>query len=196
MAAGEFVEHAEYAGNRYGTLKSELSRPARGIVLEIDVQGARQVREALPEAVSIFIEPPSFEDLERRLRARASDRPEQIERRLDAARDELLAAGEFDHRIVNDDLKRALQDLERACRYHVGAVIKPRLDKLLEQVDSHYACVLVAAKRARQINSYYHNLGEGTFDEYPPPMVETGSKNYLKIALEEIAAGKIKYRYR
>jgi guanylate kinase len=112
VAAGEFVEHAEYAGNRYGTLKSELSRPARGIVLEIDVQGARQVREALPEAVSIFIEPPSFEDLERRLRARASDRPEQIERRLDAARDELLAAEEFDHRIVNADLKRALHELE------------------------------------------------------------------------------------
>ena len=67
VAAGEFVEHAEYAGNRYGTLKSELSRPARGIVLEIDVQGARQVREALPEAKLIFIEPPSFEDLERRL---------------------------------------------------------------------------------------------------------------------------------
>jgi DNA-directed RNA polymerase subunit omega len=56
--------------------------------------------------------------------------------------------------------------------------------------------VLVAAKRARQINSYYHNLGEGTFDEYPPPMVDTGSKNYLKIALEEIAAGKLKYHYR
>jgi DNA-directed RNA polymerase subunit omega len=66
-------------------------------------------------------------------------------------------------------------------------VIKPRLDKLLEQTDSHYACVLVAAKRARQINAYYHNLGEGTFDEYPPPMVETGSKNYLKISLEEVA---------
>src|SRR3954453_2804434 len=75
-------------------------------------------------------------------------------------------------------------------------MIKPRLDKLLDQTDSHYACVLVAAKRARQINSYYHNLGEGTFDEYPPPMVETGSKNYLKISLDEIAAGKIKYRYR
>jgi DNA-directed RNA polymerase subunit omega len=56
--------------------------------------------------------------------------------------------------------------------------------------------VLVAAKRARQINSYYHNLGEGTFDEYPPPMVDTGSKNYLKISLDEIAAGKLKYRYR
>jgi guanylate kinase len=111
VEAGEFVEHAEYAGNRYGTLKSELSRPARGIVLEVDVQGARQVREALPEAKLLFIEPPSFEDLERRLTARASDRPEQIERRLAAARDELEAAGEFDYRIVNDDLQRALQEL-------------------------------------------------------------------------------------
>jgi len=54
----------------------------------------------------------------------------------------------------------------------------------------------VAAKRARQINSYYHNLGEGPFDEYTPPMVETGSKNYLKISLEEIAEGKLAYRYR
>jgi guanylate kinase len=108
---GEFVEHAEYAGNRYGTLKSELNRPARGIVLEIDVQGARQVRGTLPEAVLIFIEPPSFEDLERRLTGRASDRPEQIERRLAAARDELAAAGEFDHRIRNDELERALQEL-------------------------------------------------------------------------------------
>jgi len=75
-------------------------------------------------------------------------------------------------------------------------LIKPRLDTLLERVDSHYATVLVAAKRARQINAYYHNLGEGTFDEYPPPMVETGSKNYLTIALDEIAEDKLKYRYR
>ena len=56
--------------------------------------------------------------------------------------------------------------------------------------------MIVAAKRARQINSYYHNLGEGSFEEYPPPMVETASKNYLTIALEEVAQGKIKYRYR
>jgi DNA-directed RNA polymerase subunit omega len=75
-------------------------------------------------------------------------------------------------------------------------MISPRLDKLLEHVDSNYASVLVAAKRARQINSYYHNLGEGTFDEFPPPMIETGSKNYLTIALEEVAAGKINYHYR
>jgi DNA-directed RNA polymerase subunit omega len=75
-------------------------------------------------------------------------------------------------------------------------VISPRIDKLLERVDSNYASVVVAAKRARQINSYYHNLGEGTFDEFPPPMVDTRSKNYLTIALEEISTGKLKYQYR
>jgi guanylate kinase len=111
VRAGEFIEHAKYAGNRYGTLKSELTRPARGVVLEIDVQGARQVRERLPDARLIFIEPPSFEDLEQRLAGRGSDRPEQIQRRLAAARDELAAAGEFDHRVVNDDLQHALQEL-------------------------------------------------------------------------------------
>jgi len=75
-------------------------------------------------------------------------------------------------------------------------MIKPRIDELLEQADSNYASVIIAAKRARQINSYYHNLGEGTFDEFPPPMVESASKNYLTIALEEVAEGKIKYEYR
>jgi guanylate kinase len=111
VAAGEFVEHAEYAENRYGTLKSELTRPARAIVLEIDVQGARQVRTTLPDAVQVFIEPPSFAALEGRLAGRGSDRPEQIERRLAAARAELEAAAEFDHRIVNDDLQAALREL-------------------------------------------------------------------------------------
>jgi guanylate kinase len=113
VAAGEFVEHAVYAGNRYGSLRSELDRPASGIVLEIDVQGARQVREALPEAKLIFIEPPSLEALEERLRGRAADSPEQIERRLSVARTELAAAEEFDHRVVNDDLERALQELSK-----------------------------------------------------------------------------------
>jgi guanylate kinase len=112
VVAGEFVEHASYAGNRYGTLKSELARPAGVIVLEIDVQGARQVRESLPDALQVFIEPPSFEALKARLARRASDHPAEIERRLEAARQELEAAGEFDHRIVNDDLERALGELE------------------------------------------------------------------------------------
>lgn len=75
-------------------------------------------------------------------------------------------------------------------------MINPRIDELLDNVDSNYASVIVAAKRARQINSYYHNLGEGTFDEFPPPMIDSQSKNYLTIALEEVAGGKIKYHYR
>ena len=76
-------------------------------------------------------------------------------------------------------------------------MIKPRVDKLLEHSDSHYAAVVVAAKRARQINSYYHSLGEGSFGEYPPPMVETqGERNYLSMALDELAEGKLKYEYR
>jgi guanylate kinase len=110
--AGEFVEHAEYAGNRYGTLRSELERPARGIVLEIDLQGARQVRETLPEATQIFIEPPSLADLEDRLKARGSDSDEQIARRLAVAPEELAGKDEFGYRVVNDDLERALEELK------------------------------------------------------------------------------------
>ena len=73
-------------------------------------------------------------------------------------------------------------------------MIQPRLDKLFGNVDCRYALVIVAAKRARQINNYHHQLGEGTFEELPP-LVESRSKNYLTMALEEIAEGKIKYSY-
>lgn len=75
-------------------------------------------------------------------------------------------------------------------------MVKPRVDKLLNRTDTHYAAVVVAAKRARQLNSYYRALGEGTYEEFTPPMVETETGNYLTIALEELAAGKIEYRYR
>ena len=74
-------------------------------------------------------------------------------------------------------------------------MIHPRIDELLDNVDSRYALVIVAAKRARQINNYHHQLGEGTFDEFPP-LVESRSKNYLTMSLEEIAEGKIKYTYK
>ena len=73
-------------------------------------------------------------------------------------------------------------------------MINPRIDSLLKHVDSRYALAIVAAKRARQINNYHHQLGEGTFDEFPP-LVESRSKNYLTMSLEEIAQGKIKYDY-
>jgi DNA-directed RNA polymerase subunit omega len=75
-------------------------------------------------------------------------------------------------------------------------MIQPRIDSLLDHVDSRYALVIVAAKRARQINNYHHQLGEGTFDDFPPPLVESRSKNYLTIALEELAQGKITTEYR
>ena len=75
-------------------------------------------------------------------------------------------------------------------------MIYPRVDDLLDSVDSRYALVIVAAKRARQINNYHHMLGEGTFDEAPPPMVESRSKNYLTMSMEEIAQDKIDYEYR
>ena len=73
---------------------------------------------------------------------------------------------------------------------------KPRIDALLEKVDSKYALVTIAAKRARQINNYYRNREEGSIDDIPPPLVDTRSKNILTIAMEEIAMGKISYRYR
>ena len=73
-------------------------------------------------------------------------------------------------------------------------MIHPKIDYLLENVDSRYALVIVAAKRARQINNYYHQLGEGTF-EVPPPLIESRSKNHLTMSLEEVAEGKIKYGY-
>ena len=71
-------------------------------------------------------------------------------------------------------------------------MIHPRLDELLDNVDSRYALVIVTAKRARQINNYYQQLGEGTYEDFPPPLVESRSKNYLTMALEEIGEGKIK----
>lgn len=75
-------------------------------------------------------------------------------------------------------------------------MIKPRVDTLLDKTDSHYAAVVVVAKRARQLNSYYRALGEGSYEEYTPPMVETPTGNYLTISLEELAQGKLEYHYR
>ena len=74
-------------------------------------------------------------------------------------------------------------------------MIEPRIDDLLEHVDSRYALVIVAAKRARQINNYHHQLGEGTFGDNLPPLIESRSKNYLTMSLEEISEGKIVYEY-
>ncbi|MFZ1154913.1 MAG: guanylate kinase [Solirubrobacteraceae bacterium] len=111
---GEFVEHADYASRRYGTLRSELEgRVAKGtpVVLEIEVQGARQVRAAMPSAVQVFIAPPSLQALRTRLIGRGTDESEEVERRLAVAEQELAARDEFAHVVVNDRLEDALGEL-------------------------------------------------------------------------------------
>jgi guanylate kinase len=111
LAAGDFLEHALYAGNHYGTLKEEVERAGGNLVLEIEVEGARQVRQALPAATQVFIAPPSDAALRERLIKRDTDEPEVIERRLARAKEELAARQEFKRVIVNDDLDRAVQEL-------------------------------------------------------------------------------------
>ncbi len=114
VSGGDFVEHADYAGRRYGTLRSELDeRVAAGmpVVLEIEVQGARQVRAAMPEALQVFIAPPSPDALRARLVGRGTDDAAEVERRLRVAEDELQAQPEFAHVVVNDSLDDALSEL-------------------------------------------------------------------------------------
>jgi guanylate kinase len=123
VRAGDFIEHAAYSSHQYGTLRSEVEpRLARGagVVLEIEVQGARQIRETVPDAVQVFIAPPSPEDLRRRLESRGTDSDEQIASRLAVAAGELEAREEFGHVIVNDDVERATRELVELVRSQLG----------------------------------------------------------------------------
>ncbi|MGP0048310.1 MAG: guanylate kinase [Solirubrobacteraceae bacterium] len=119
VRAGDFVEHATYSGRRYGTLRSELDARLRDggpVVLEIELQGARQVRETLPEALAVFIAPPSRGALRARLVGRGTDDAEQIEERLRTAERELEAQPEFTHVVVNDRLEQATDELAEFVR--------------------------------------------------------------------------------
>jgi guanylate kinase len=119
VRAGDFVEHAEYSGRRYGTLRSELETKAaagRTVLLEIEVQGARQIRATMPETVQVFIAPPSRDALRARLVGRGTDDPEQVARRLQTAERELEAQGEFTHVVVNDRLEDAVDELAAIVR--------------------------------------------------------------------------------
>ena len=116
---GDFLEHADYSSRRYGTLRSELERrlaAGASVVLEIEVQGARQVKEKMPDARRIFIAPPSEEALRTRLVGRGTDDEAQRERRLATAKEELAAQDEFDIVVVNDRLDDAADELERIVR--------------------------------------------------------------------------------
>ena len=122
--AGEFVEHATYSGRRYGTLRSELeasTAAGRPVVLEIEVQGARQVRKTMPEALQIFIAPPSMDALRARLVGRGTDDAEQVDARLRTAEAELAAQDEFPHVVVNDRLEDAVDELTAVVRSALAA---------------------------------------------------------------------------
>ncbi len=117
------MEHAAYSGRRYGTLRDELERRTAGgspVLLEIEVQGARQIRAAMPEALQVFLAPPNLEVLRERLLARATDPPEQVEARLRVAAQELHAQEEFPHVVINDDLDKAIDEL--------AAIVRAELD--------------------------------------------------------------------
>ena len=111
---GGFLEWAEFAGNRYGTPLAEVQQhraAGEPVLLEIELQGARQVRAAAPDALMVFLTPPSFAELEERLRGRGTEDEAAISRRLDRARAEMAAAAEFDAVVVNDDVVRAAREL-------------------------------------------------------------------------------------
>lgn len=123
IAAEDFLEFATYSGHSYGTLRSEVShRLAEGhsVVLEIEIQGARQVRAAMRESVQVFIAPPDPAALRRRLESRGTDSLDAIDARLEVAEQELAAQDEFAHRVINDDLERAATELEGIVRTELG----------------------------------------------------------------------------
>jgi len=148
VAAGEFLEHAAYSGHRYGTLRSEVDRILHGgrhVVLDIEVEGARQVRERMPDAVRVFVLPPSARVLVERLRGRDTETPEARRTRLERAADELRAAIEYDYIVINDHLRDAVQ--------RVGAI----LDAESGRVD-----------RQRDLTAFLEQLRQGVIDAAAP----------------------------
>ncbi len=136
---GEMLEYANVFDHYYATSRSQVEKHLaddRDVILEIDWQGARQVRESMPEAVTIFIMPPSVEELERRLRDRRTDAPEVIERRLRDALSDMSHWHEFDYVIINDDLDQAVDDLEAvlADEGEASATANPALRRAVTRI--------------------------------------------------------------
>lgn len=113
---GEFLESAEVYGNYYGTPRGPVEsalRTGRNVVLELDIQGAASVKRAKPDAILVFIEPPSFDDLSDRIRGRGTEDPDALFKRLEAAYEEVRSKGTYDHIIINDEVERAADELAR-----------------------------------------------------------------------------------
>lgn len=135
VRSGGFLEHAEYAGNRYGTSWAAIDQPlaaGRDLILEVEVQGARQLRDRRPDARFVFLLPPSMEELERRLRGRGTDSDEAVRSRLAAVESELAAVHLFDYAIVNEEIEatiRAVREIVAAEREGVTERVRARWDR-------------------------------------------------------------------
>ena len=204
-----FEEHVCFAGGRYGTLKAEVDRllgEGRNVILELEVEGSFAIRRRRPDACLIFIDAP-LDELDRRLKGRATEMAGEIEMRLAIAN----AAGAGARSAVRprDPERRRSSGRRRAATLRCGrrspgraaarrrndssrgSMIYPKLDDLTQVVPSKYALVIIAAKRARQLNAYHHMLGEGVVEDVAPPLVDSRSKNYLTMSLEEVAQDRL-----
>ena len=149
MARDEFLECAEVFGNYYGTHESELERArqqGRDLVLDIDVQGARQLKKRIPDAVSIFVLAPSRDELEKRLRARDEDAEETIQRRLREAAEEIRNYGAYDYVLVNDDVEASITNLVSIVR--AERVRRNRMEERIAPILATFEDVAAATKRA------------------------------------------------
>ena len=198
IAAGEFVEWADVFGCFYGTSRRQIDSALKAgldVILDIDVQGHQQVRRRLPEALSVFVMPPSFQELERRLRDRHADSPQVIERRLGAARQEISRWPEYDYLIVNDRLVPATQALRavvQAARFRRQNQAERRSRNLQDvwriermdlprNIDSKFRYILVAAKRARQLQAGAR------------PLIQSSAKRLTKVAQQEVGEGLVPF---
>ena len=206
--ADAFEEHVSFAGGRYGTLKEEVDRllaEGRNVILELEVEGSFAIRRRRPDACLIFIDAP-LDELDRRLQA---TRHRDGRRDRDAARDRQRAAPRADAVRPRDPERRRGSGRRTSSTLRCGrrspggrppgarndpsrgSMIYPKLDDLTQVVPSKYALVIIAAKRARQLNAYHHMLGEGVVEDVAPPLVDSRSKNYLTMSLEEVAQDRL-----
>lgn len=194
LSRGAFLEWAEVHGNLYGTLEETVKNSlaeGKDVILEIDVQGAIQVKEHMPEAVLIFIAPPGENELVRRLNQRGTEREQELKRRLENARKELNAASDYDHIIINDDIDRAsseLEDIVKSYRNKKNDIPFPRGDWQVQQnkdrsvPTNKFLEAQIVAKRAKQLSE---RKGQNFLEE--------GKTNPIEQAMRELAEGKLRF---
>ena len=181
VANDELLEHAMYVANSYGTPRAYVQEKldeGKNVILDIEVQGARQINEKMPEAVKIFIIPPSMAELERRLRGRGTDTDRAIEARLIRARQEYGEADFYDYIIINDDAEKAAKELAAIITAEI-MMLYPPVAELVDKIGSRYQLVNLVAKRARELSA------EAEEEEMPL------ERKAVSSAIDEVYTGKL-----